>query len=161
MIGQKHRNRCRFFTFREPECLDEVTTVFDKWVELRKDALFCLVKGHYQSLIYLHMINQEYPMEIHLTCQDGKPVGITGWIIDDKHNQAVMPLAKHNFTHKYLADAIWAHGIQFLMEERGIKSINCGDTADKLKERMEFKKKKVWYFSKSKIEAKEEKSEFW
>lgn len=64
---------------------------------------------------------------------DTKPCGLIGGFFSGSRGVALQ--AKHDFRYKYAGDAVWGHFIQ-LMQDMGVRSINCGYSANKTKEKM-------------------------
>lgn len=145
LVKHKYSKRRKYFDFVTPNSTQDIIDVFNEWVDIRKDHYFCLVQGHYLKLIDM------YPdVKIFMVKYNGKKVGFYGYITD-AHNNACITLIKHTFANSNLADAMWADCIERIIDG-GTTYINCGDTSDKLKKKLQLMPQKVWYFSQKKLE---------
>lgn len=109
----------------EKEELHTLLTEWIEWAEERKNQM--IVKGHYRQMI-------ETPGFEFIGCRvGGKLVGATGYTVQDGHG--AIGFAKHVGGYWWLSRLIWTCAIQKVLGQ-GAATVNCGDTADKLKQQM-------------------------
>jgi len=111
---------------------DQIRDCFYAWVKDMQthNPNKMLVKGHYLEMI-------DHPGFTFLACQCGdKVIGATGFTKDG--NDGAVCFTKHERGVWWLSRYLWFHSLKSL-QIAGVSSINCGDTADKLKKELGLK----------------------
>ena len=111
-----------------PEQTLEVFTEWLRWAKTRKDMV---VRGHYEQMI-------THPGFTFLGTQvDGEVISVCGFTQEGE--DSAIAFAKHREGPWWVARHMWVTALLRLLES-GATSINCGDTADKLKQQLGLKK---------------------
>lgn len=123
----------------------ELRSVFGDWVETMEERKpkTMLVKGH-----YLQMIDD--PGFQFISCKvEGKLVGASGFTWEGK--DGAVCFTKHVYTYWWLSRFLWYWSLAAL-RAKGVETVNCGDTADKLKKELGFTRYRQYKVDFSKLE---------
>ncbi len=104
--------------------------------------------GHYLRMIEAHPI---FPnSKLWFLRKDGEAIGFFGGYYYPDTKIAVMTQAKHNYKHRYAAEALWYFAITNMIS-LGATQIVCGDTSGILKRKFEAYPRTSYSTAKTKI----------
>lgn len=106
----------------------ELLELLDLWIDDKTKARpnDMVVKGHYRAMVELQQMNF-----VGFYLQD-QLVGGIGYAVEGR--EAVIGYAKHRYGAWWLSKAMWTSVLGMLLGTLNLDLVNCGDTANGLKQ---------------------------
>lgn len=104
--------------------------------------------GHYLRMITAHPNSPN--SKLWILHKDGANIGFFGGYFYPATGVAVITQAKHNYRHRYAAEALWYYAITNMLD-LGATQIVCGDTSGILKRKFEAYRKTSYSTAKTKL----------
>lgn len=111
---------------------EELHHCMDVWVDELTEAKpnMMIVKGHYRKMIEDEGIQ-------FIGCQvNNEILGAVGFTWEGE--DGVVCFTKHTRKYRWVGRLLWCQALNFMFGMTGVTSVNCGDTADKLKRELGF-----------------------